>query len=174
MAMAQGGRQRRVLATGGLFHGSENHRVATRQPNQQGLIPGRTCCHVPLKPLAHDRGALRPACQQPLHAVRDQAQRPAQSRLPLGSQEPGYLRLHLLCHQSRCSTLLAAPAAVAAPRRSLPPFKAASPRGVRASAPRQRHRLLRHPREPWLVGRIATGSDCRPEILESLQDGRCG
>jgi len=101
MAMAQSGRQRRVLVTGDLVHGSENHRVPTPPPNQQGLIPGRTCCHVPLKPLAHDRGALHPAGQQPLHAVSDQAQRPAQSRLPLGSREPGYLRLHLLCHQSR-------------------------------------------------------------------------
>jgi hypothetical protein len=87
MAMAQSGRQRRVLVTSGLFHGSENHRVTTPQPNQQGLIPGSPCCYVPLKPLAHDRGALLPACQQPLHAVSDQAQRPAQSRPPLGAQE---------------------------------------------------------------------------------------
>jgi hypothetical protein len=88
MAKAQSGRQWRVLATSGLVHGSENHRVPTPQPNQQSLIPGRTCCHVPLKPLAHDRGALRPAGQQPLHAVSDQAQRPAQSQPPLGAQEP--------------------------------------------------------------------------------------
>jgi hypothetical protein len=39
--------------------------------------PGSPCCHVPLDPLAHHRGALRTAGDQPLHAACDQAQRPA-------------------------------------------------------------------------------------------------
>ena len=68
--------------------------------------PGSLCCHVPLEPLAHHRGALRPAGshRSTLFAIkRSVLIKPGRHLVP---KNPGCRRSHLLWHQPRCSALL--------------------------------------------------------------------